>query len=248
MTHHCPICEKPLESVARYPRYVCDACCGRVVSADGRPLEFFNLALSGGYGARYADDGAVYDSHECFIDGRPCRADEARFGGIVIEVNETVPNWSIFTDRQLLAAYCSLMAALKDRGVVRSSNNPVADYTETLVSNALGLELESQSQAGFDATDAQGRRYQIKGRRLTAHNTLPQLSAIRNLDRTPFDLLAAVAYDANLAVRYAALIPVDLVAEMSRYSSHSNSHVLIFRRSMLDHPRVTDITGLLAAT
>ena len=33
------------------------------------------------------DTGDSYDSHDCWIDGVACRADEARFGGIVIEVN-----------------------------------------------------------------------------------------------------------------------------------------------------------------
>ncbi|NMG14250.1 Uncharacterized protein pbN1_40520 [Aromatoleum bremense] len=139
------------------------------------------------------------------------------------------------------------MSALKERGVIRSSNNPVADYTESLVSKVLGLSLVGQSQAGFDATDPSGRRYQIKGRRLTAHNTSPQLSAIRNLDQRPFDFLAAVAYDTNLSVLYAALIPIEVVAELSRFSKHSNSHVLIFRRNILDNPRVTNITQSLAA-
>ena len=247
MTHHCPICGTDLQPIARYPRYVCSACAGKATTAEGRPLDFFNIGLSGGYGAQHADDGSPYDSHDCFIGGQPCRADEARFGGIVIETVEAMPDWSNYSDKQLLSAYCSLMAALRDRGVVRSSNNPVADYTESLVSRALGLSLESQSQAGYDALDSDGRRYQIKGRRLTSHNTSPQLSAIRNLDKKPFDLLAAVAYDANLSVLYAALIPISIVSDLSRYTSHTNSHTLIFKRSVLDNPLVTDITALLGA-
>ena len=248
MTHQCPICGIALEPVARYPRYVGQDCADRATSIDGRPLEFFNLGLSGGYGARYADNQTSYNSHDCFIDGQACRADEARFGGIVIELLDAPLDWSKLSDKQLLGAYCSLMATLKERGVVRSANNPVADYTESLVSKALGLSLESQSQAGYDALDSTtGLRYQIKGRRLTAHNTSPQLSAIRNLKSKPFDVLAAVAYDANLSVLYAALIPVDVVAEMSRYSSHSNSHILIFKRNLLDDPRVKEITASLAA-
>lgn len=165
----------------------------------------------------------------------------------MIEVKQAEPRWSDLTDKELLSSYCSIMATLKERGIIRSANNPVADYTESLVSSALGLSLEGQSQSGFDATDSSGRRYQIKGRRLTAHNTSPQLSAIRNLDKKPFYFLAAVAYDASLSVLYAALVPVDLVAELSRFSRHSNSHVLIFRRNILDNPHVTDITQLLAA-
>ena len=41
--------------------------------------------MSGGYAAEYADTGDPYESHECFVDGIECYADEARFGGIVIE-------------------------------------------------------------------------------------------------------------------------------------------------------------------
>jgi hypothetical protein len=35
--------------------------------------------------ARYADTGEAYASHVCYIDGVACYADEARFGGIVIQ-------------------------------------------------------------------------------------------------------------------------------------------------------------------
>ncbi|HVI57750.1 MAG TPA: hypothetical protein VM619_02600 [Luteimonas sp.] len=156
-------------------------------------------------------------------------------------------DWSQFNDKQLLGAYCSLMAVLKERGIVRSSNNPVADYTESLVSRALGLTLESQSQAGFDARGTDGTRYQIKGRRLTSHNKSTQLSALRNLAQRPFDVLAAVAYSADLTVLYGALIPIDAVAELSRFSKHSNSHIFMFRRAVLEDSRVTDISASLSA-
>lgn len=243
--HQCPVCGCALPALTRYPRYVCTSCAGRACSAAGRRLEFFNVGLSGGFAARHADDGSPHAGHDCFIDGRLCRADEAHLGGIVVELVAPLPDWSEYSDRQLLSAHCELLAALKARGVVRSANNPVADYTESLVSRALDLRLEAQSRAGYDARDAAGLRYQIKGRRLTAHNASPQLGALRNLDREPFDVLAAVVYDAGLVVRYAALLPIAVVAGLSRYSAHSNSHVLIFRRSLLDDPRVTDISALL---
>ena len=247
MAYQCPICGTGLEPAARHPRSVCEDCASKATSFDGRALEFFNLGLSGGFGARYTDDQSPHYSHDCLINGNLCRAEEARFGGIVIEKIDATIDLAKLSNRQLLSTYCALMAAMKDRGVIRSSNNPVADYTESLVSRALGLTLEGQSQAGHDALDRNGKRYQIKGRRLTANNTSPQLGAIRNLGQNPFDFLAAVAYDANLAILYAALIPIEVVTESSRYSSHSNSHVLIFKRSLLDDVRVTDITQPLIA-
>ena len=85
-SYFCPICAKELRHIQRYPKYVCESCSNRARSRDGRPLKFFNISLSGGFTAQYADTGEVYESHECFIDDVPCYADEARFGGIVIQV------------------------------------------------------------------------------------------------------------------------------------------------------------------
>ena len=87
-TQTCPICHAATSPSERYPRHVCTSCASRASSADGRLLTFSNLDMSGGFIARYAGSDEVHDSHECFIDGIECRADEARFGGIVIEVVE----------------------------------------------------------------------------------------------------------------------------------------------------------------
>lgn len=87
----CTICGREQPHSPRYPHAVCASCAARARDASGRPLVFFNQSLSGGYGARYADTGEIYPRHECFIDGVRCRADEARFGGIVIQVVEKPP-------------------------------------------------------------------------------------------------------------------------------------------------------------
>ncbi|MEL6342040.1 MAG: hypothetical protein AAFV53_02835 [Myxococcota bacterium] len=88
-TYTCPLCGATgLLAWARYPRYVCGECVGRAVCEQGRPLTFFNLGVSGGFGAKYADDGSPRSSGVCFIDGRRCIADEARFGGIVVQLTD----------------------------------------------------------------------------------------------------------------------------------------------------------------
>ena len=83
---HCPICRASVAPNNRYPRYVCDACAVKASSVDGRLLQFGNANMSGGFVAEYADNGAEYLSHECYIEGVKCYADEAKFGGIVIQV------------------------------------------------------------------------------------------------------------------------------------------------------------------
>ncbi|MDP2678634.1 MAG: hypothetical protein Q8O85_07925 [Rhodoferax sp.] len=157
-------------------------------------------------------------------------------------------DWSNLKDGELLLAYASLMEELRTRGIVRSSNNPVGDFTEFLVARALGLNLLGQSAAGHDATDASGVRYQIKGRRPTEHNKSVQLGIMRNLEFRPFDVLAAVIYSSTFSVSYAALIPIEVVSELGSFSKHSNGQVFHFRRSLLNDPRVTDITVKVSAT
>jgi hypothetical protein len=84
----CPICRTEVRANPRYPDHLCAECALRAVDVDGRPLAFRNTSLSGGFEAIYTDDNtpaeAVTPDHTVFVDGVPCRADEARFGGIVI--------------------------------------------------------------------------------------------------------------------------------------------------------------------
>ncbi|WP_437593852.1 recombinase family protein [Sorangium sp. So ce1000] len=90
-THRCPICGDPLDLWPRHPRAVCGLCKHEATDEAGRPLEFFNTSFDGGFGARYAGTGEPRDSHACVIRGVRCRADEARFGGIVIEAIDEKP-------------------------------------------------------------------------------------------------------------------------------------------------------------
>ena len=82
----CPVCGDLRPHSPRYPRHLCADCVGRATDEHGRPLRFFNASLLGtGFEAQYADTGKPRDSHVCFVDGVRCWADEARFGGIVVQ-------------------------------------------------------------------------------------------------------------------------------------------------------------------
>ena len=87
-SQNCPICRTEVPKVERYPKYVCRECFNRAVDETGRKLKFMNESVWGGYLAFYADTDEKYESHTCFIDGIKCFANEARFGGIVIETVE----------------------------------------------------------------------------------------------------------------------------------------------------------------
>ncbi|MUG92828.1 hypothetical protein F7734_10360 [Scytonema sp. UIC 10036] len=87
---NCPICGTAVQPNPRYTKYVCSNCAKKASDINGRKLVFYNQDFSGGYIAYYADGESKeeYKSHDCYIDGIQCWADEARFGGIVIEVVE----------------------------------------------------------------------------------------------------------------------------------------------------------------
>jgi hypothetical protein len=84
--YQCPLCGAALTLFERYPRYVCQACAAKTCDASGRRVEFRNLSFTGGCEGYYPDSGEIYPLQDCFIDGRACFADEARFGGIVVQV------------------------------------------------------------------------------------------------------------------------------------------------------------------
>jgi hypothetical protein len=149
------------------------------------------------------------------------------------------------TEIELLRLHGAVINELKQRGVVRTRNNPVGDYTEWLVSQALGLTMADNSTPGYDATDAQEVRYQSKGRRVTAENPSRQLSAIRNLDANTFDFLAAVIYDENYDIIVAVLVPHDVIHQYARYHKHVNAHILHLRSDILNDDRVKAIDNLM---
>jgi hypothetical protein len=85
----CAICGAPqthLGPGTRYPRGVCAGCVARAVAEDGEPIAFVNTGPLGQGCARRRESGRLEDVATCLIDGVPCRAEEARFGGIVVQV------------------------------------------------------------------------------------------------------------------------------------------------------------------
>lgn len=144
--------------------------------------------------------------------------------GLVARVKKT--DFTKHNDTELLVAYSELMEELRRRNIVRTSNNPVADYAERVAVSRLGLIQVGKEEKGFDAVDAQGQRYQIKGRRITRHNSSRQLSVIRNLSDRLFDYLIAVIFDESFEVKEIWKIPYEFVKQHSRLSEHQNGHIL----------------------
>lgn len=142
---------------------------------------------------------------------------------------------------ELLKLHAAAIDELRVRGVLRTKNNPVGDYAEWLVSSALNLTLTKNSAAGHDAESSDGKKIQIKGRRITANNRSRQLGVIRNLEKKDFDELIAVIFNEEFDVVEAYLIPHSVISEYGSYRAHVNGHILHMRRPLLLDKRVLNI-------
>jgi hypothetical protein len=147
-----------------------------------------------------------------------------------------------YTVQELFTGFGTIMDELRRRQIIRSANNPLSDYAELLFCNTFGWTRESKATSGHDARDRAGLRYQIKARRLTPVSASRQLSAIRNLEKKPFDYLAGLLVDAEFQVIRAALVPVQIVRALSVHVAHTNSWRFLLRDDVWMEKGVRDVT------
>ena len=146
----------------------------------------------------------------------------------------------------LLKLHALVSEELRERGVVRSSNNPTGDLAEYLFCRAFGWKQASNSYPNADATGADGiTLYQIKGRRWTPHNKSRQLGALRGLPEGGFHFLAAVLFAPDYTVDRAAIIPHGIVCQNSVFVKHTNSWKFLLRDAAWTWPGVQDVTAQL---
>lgn len=143
-------------------------------------------------------------------------------------------------EQRLLKLYSELMEELRDRELIRSSNNPVADYAEKIAVEYMGLTRVGKEERGYDAVDRNKRKYQIKGRRTTRHNGSRQLGVMRDLDQKLFDYLVAVIFDEDFSVNEIWKVPYRFVKENSRFSKHQNGHILFANTVLLSKGKGVD--------
>lgn len=149
---------------------------------------------------------------------------------------------------ELLSAYATLLAELRERGVVRSANAPAGDYAEWLCARALGASLvDNFSVKSHDLVLVDGRRVQVKTR-VTSEPPKAGQRRTSPFRSWGFDLAALVLLrDYDYAVLRGVLLPVEVVRAQSRYSSHVNGSVVMMHDALLDHVNAEDITDRLRA-
>ena len=148
------------------------------------------------------------------------------------------------TSAELLKLHAAIGPELRRRGIVRTENI-TGDVAEYLF--CLALNLTPTPQAHIDAVARDGKRYQIKGRRVTTRNPSRELGSIREMAGQHFDFLAGLLFDETYGIKRAAIIPHAVVMERARFVERSNSHKFLLRDDVWDAPGVCDVTDKLTA-
>ncbi len=86
-SQYCPICKESVYLMARYPNYICINCITKygTYTEDNKKIDFYNIDHTGGFKSQIEGDNNFTNEHVCYVNNVKCFADEARFGGIVIQ-------------------------------------------------------------------------------------------------------------------------------------------------------------------
>lgn len=140
--------------------------------------------------------------------------------------------------RELLSLWASALRELRDRGVVRTFNNPIGDIAEELVAQHYNGERGSFSQKTWDVRV--GRELlQVKALRRTGARSRRNLSPIRSDDG--YDAVVVVIFTDDLRVDEAFRIPREVINELFQRRAHVNGRIIHLGRRLLEHPAVSRV-------
>lgn len=142
------------------------------------------------------------------------------------------PNLGKASIGELLALSRQVLAELRSRQVIRTTNAPTGDYAEWLVQRAVKGKLEPNSNRSWDLTSPKNERLQIKARVVVdaKNRGQRQLSPFRSWD---FDGAVIVLFDDAFQVWKAARLSAKKLEAIARYAKHVNGNLVFATDALL---------------
>jgi len=137
------------------------------------------------------------------------------------------------TTRDLLRDWAAIMRALRERGIIRTNNNPTGDIAEAIVREHYGGVRGGFTQAGWDVRTADGERLQVKALRRTRNGNRRNLSPIRDRD---YDAVIVVIFDEDFRVDHALKLSRQLVESMFPHKPYVNGRIVTVTQALYEHP------------
>ncbi len=149
-----------------------------------------------------------------------------------------LPDVSRLRVRELLQVEVSIVAELRQRGVVRTNNKPLGDIAEQVVLAARGGVLEANSMKSHDLTDPSDRRIQVKAMGGRAASKTGKFSPFRCFD---FDIAVFLVFESQtFELALARGVSANDIETVSRYSAHTNGRQPTLRQIENAGTDVTD--------
>ncbi len=141
---------------------------------------------------------------------------------------------------QMMQLQTQLQDELAARKIILNPSQPVGDYAIHLACAAFDLKREPPSTSGYDASNSEGLRYQIKFRRLSSPQDTRQLNAIKGIEQRKFDFLIGVLFNADMSVFRAAMMSFTVAA-----TKVDKEKILLLSNKVFDAEGVFDVTDKL---
>jgi len=144
------------------------------------------------------------------------------------------------TDGGLLQLWARVMAELREREVIRSSNNPVGDYCELVVAAHFGVKPIAGSNRDYDLIRDGDIRVQVKGRRVISKSPrIGHWSAMRGVDEHGFDEVVAVALNEDFSLLGAWTVPWEAAKRLQKENKRLQAHVRPYNKEFREDPDVS---------
>jgi hypothetical protein len=153
---------------------------------------------------------------------------------------------STTSTRDLFVLLSSTMRELKDRGLVRTANNPVADLAELLFCDAMRWRRGHQQSKDIDAVMEDGGLVQIKARRVT-RGKHSRSGIIR--DRKGWDWVALAIFNEDFSLQRAVLVPRAITLRHLKWSDRQKGwYISLSSRGFWSETGLIDVTPRLTAS
>ncbi len=150
------------------------------------------------------------------------------------------------TTPKLLADWAAIMRELRDRGIIRTNNNPVGDIAEAIVAEHYAGERAPFNQKNWDVRTEAGERIEVKGiRQLKGGSRRSNVSPIRGAG---YDTAVVVLLDDDFKVTEGLRIPRATVEELFGHNDHVNGVVIKVSKALREHPDVASLDLAAAAS
>ena len=141
------------------------------------------------------------------------------------------------TPKAMLKAYVAILGELKEREITQSQNAPTGGLAEHIFQKTFNWTLAANSEKGYDAKDDDGKRYQIKAKRVNSRDF-----DFRSFD---FDFFAVILFTHDYEIDGAVLIPKSIVKRKTNVVKHTNVHRFRLSNEIWDMENVQDVTNKL---